>query len=123
MMIGQLRPNYVHNLNLYLKTLEQRNNYLRQIKELNKPENMQQREFTKFLDYIKSKRFNREVYDESIYEPFIDIFNSIFVAMFLSNRSKDDWCITYIVDGCFEHLYDVTKEQYPKELQDRIKII
>ena len=40
MMIGQLRPNYVHNLNLYLKTLEQRNNYLRQIKELNKPENM-----------------------------------------------------------------------------------
>ena len=36
MMIGQLRPNYVHNLNLYLKTLEQRNNYLRQIKELNK---------------------------------------------------------------------------------------
>ena len=40
MMIGQLRPNYVHNLNLYLKILEQRNNYLRQIKELNKPENM-----------------------------------------------------------------------------------
>ena len=26
MMIGQLRPNYVYNLNLYLKTLEQRNN-------------------------------------------------------------------------------------------------
>ena len=40
MMIGQLRPNYVYNLNLYLKTLEQRNNYLRQIKEENKPENM-----------------------------------------------------------------------------------
>ena len=30
MMIGQLRPNYVINLNLYLKTLEQRNNYLKQ---------------------------------------------------------------------------------------------
>ena len=27
----QLRPNYVHNLNNYLKTLEQRNQYLRQI--------------------------------------------------------------------------------------------
>ena len=39
-MIGQLRPNYVYTLNLYLKTLEQRNNYLRQIKEENKPENM-----------------------------------------------------------------------------------
>src|SRR5699024_7640254 len=32
-MISQLRPNYMYNLNLYLKTLEQRNNYLRQIKE------------------------------------------------------------------------------------------
>ena len=40
MMIGQLRPNYVHNLNLYLQTLEQRNNYLKQIKEQNKPEEM-----------------------------------------------------------------------------------
>lgn len=40
MMIGQLRPNYVHNLNLYLKTLEQRNNYLKQIREENKPDNM-----------------------------------------------------------------------------------
>ena len=32
MMISQLRPNYVHFFNLYAKTLEQRNNYLRQIK-------------------------------------------------------------------------------------------
>ena len=40
MMIGQLRPKYVYILNLYLKTLEQRNNYLKQIKEENKPEEM-----------------------------------------------------------------------------------
>ncbi len=40
MMIGQLRPNYVYNLNNYLKTLDQRNNYLKQIKEENKPEEM-----------------------------------------------------------------------------------
>ena len=39
-MISHLTPNYMYNLNLYFKTLEQRNNYLRQIKELNKPENM-----------------------------------------------------------------------------------
>ena len=32
-MISQLKPNYMYNLNLYLKTLEQRNNYLRQIKD------------------------------------------------------------------------------------------
>ncbi len=39
-MISQLKPNYMYNLNLYLKTLEQRNNYLRQIKEENKDENL-----------------------------------------------------------------------------------
>ena len=32
-MIGQIRPNYVHILNLYLNVLKQRNNYLKQIKE------------------------------------------------------------------------------------------
>ena len=40
MMIGQLKPNYVYILNMYIKTLEQRNNYLRQINEENKPENL-----------------------------------------------------------------------------------
>ena len=30
--ISKLRPRYIYNLNMYLKTLEQRNNYLRQIK-------------------------------------------------------------------------------------------
>jgi len=40
MMIGQLRPNYVYNLNLYMQTLEQRNNYLKQIKEENKSQEL-----------------------------------------------------------------------------------
>ena len=35
-MISQLRPMYVHVLNKYKKTLEQRNNYLKQIKYENK---------------------------------------------------------------------------------------
>lgn len=35
-MISQLRPNYVHLLNNYMKVLEQRNIYLRQIKYENK---------------------------------------------------------------------------------------
>ena len=52
-----------------------------------------------------------------------DASNSIIQGIGRGNRSKDDWCITYIVDGCFEQLYNVTKEQYPKELQDRIKFI
>ena len=36
MMISSLRPNYLHLLNSYNKILEQRNNYLRQIKLENK---------------------------------------------------------------------------------------
>lgn len=31
MLIGQIRPNYVYNLNMYLKVLEQRNNYLKKL--------------------------------------------------------------------------------------------
>lgn len=40
MMISQLRPNYVYYFNLYMKTLEQRNNYLKQIKYENKKEDL-----------------------------------------------------------------------------------
>lgn len=36
-LISQLRPNYINCLNMYMKNLEQRNNYLRQIKYDNKP--------------------------------------------------------------------------------------
>ncbi len=39
-MISQLKPNYMHTLNLYSKTIEQRNNYLRQVKEEKKEEKM-----------------------------------------------------------------------------------
>lgn len=39
-MIGQLRPNYIHILNNYNKILEQRNNYLKQIKYENKSEDL-----------------------------------------------------------------------------------
>lgn len=40
MMISQLKPIYLYNLSLYKKTLEQRNNYLRQIKFENKSEQL-----------------------------------------------------------------------------------
>ena len=39
-IISQLRPIYVHNLNKYNKTLEQRNNYLKQIKFENKSQDI-----------------------------------------------------------------------------------
>ena len=56
-MISQLKPNYMYNLNLYIKTLEQRNNYLRQIREEKKDENL--------LD----------IWDEKLAEYAINIYN------------------------------------------------
>lgn len=38
-------------------------------------------------------------------------------------RNEHDYCTTYILDGCFGNLYQKTMEQYPKHIQDRIKII
>ena len=40
MMISSLKPNYIYLLNNYNKVIEQRNNYLKQIKIENKSENM-----------------------------------------------------------------------------------
>ena len=39
-MISQLKPNYINMLNLYVQTLEQRNTYLKQIREENKSQDM-----------------------------------------------------------------------------------
>ena len=56
MMISSLKPNYIHLLNNYNKILEQRNNYLRQIKYENKDKN------------------NLDVWDESLAEYSFKIY-------------------------------------------------
>lgn len=56
-MISQLKPNYLHLLNKYLKTLEQRNSYLKQIKFDNKSKDM------------------LEIWDESLSELSYQIYN------------------------------------------------
>lgn len=38
-------------------------------------------------------------------------------------RNKTDWCQTFILDANFIRLYNTTKLQYPKELQQRIQIL
>jgi Rad3-related DNA helicase len=38
-----------------------------------------------------------------------------------SNRNKNDWCTTYVLDACF---FDLQKQaEFPKWLENRIKII
>ena len=53
-MISQLRPLYVYNLNLFLKTLEQRNNYLRQIKFEKKSQDLLDIWDEKLADYAQN---------------------------------------------------------------------
>ena len=52
-MISQLKPNYMYNLNLYLKTIEQRNNYLRQIREEHKSEELLDIWDEKLIEYAE----------------------------------------------------------------------
>lgn len=60
-MISQLRPNYMHILNLYIKTMEQRNIYLRQIKEEHKDENLLDIWDEKLAEYaIKIYEYRKE---------------------------------------------------------------
>ena len=66
-MISQLRPNYMHILNLYIKTMEQRNNYLRQIKEEHKDENLLEIWDERLAEYaIKIYEYRKEFIEKII---------------------------------------------------------
>ncbi len=108
MMIGQLKPNYVYTLNMYLKTLEQRNNYLRQIKEEKKPEEL--------LDIWDEKLIE---YADVIYnyrKEFIDkIKNKINIIHSKITDKKEKIDIKYI-SNC------VSKESYLELVKTRRKL-
>lgn len=38
-------------------------------------------------------------------------------------RNEHDWCVTFILDACFQGLYYSTKTMYPQEFVDRIQVI
>ena len=66
-MISQLRPNYMYILSLYQKTLEQRNNYLKQIKEEKKDENLLEIWDNKLCEYaIKIYEYREEFINKLI---------------------------------------------------------
>ncbi len=76
-MISQLRPAYIYNLNQYLKTIEQRNNYLRLIKYENKSDDMLDVWDEKLTEYAE-KVFNyRKEFMDIIKEKIIDIHKKI----------------------------------------------
>ena len=76
-MISQLKPNYMYNLNLYLKTLEQRNKYLKQIKEENKDENLLDIWDEKLIEYGTNVYKYRKEFMEKIKNKIKNIHNKI----------------------------------------------
>lgn len=76
-MISQLRPAYVYNLNLYLKTIEQRNNYLRLIKYENKSKEMLDIWDEKLTEYAEKVYKYRKEFMDIIKEKIIDIHKII----------------------------------------------
>lgn len=107
-MISQLRPNYLYNLNLYMQVLQQRNNYLRQIKLENKPENMLEIWDEKLADYAEKIANYRREFIEKIKEKIEKIHNEI-------TEEKEKIEIEYITE-CIQ------KEKFLKSLKDRRKV-
>lgn len=90
MMIGSLKPNYIHLLNLYNKTLEQRNNYLRQIKYENKNPQMLDIWDEQLSEYSYNIYEYRKYYIEKISEK-IEVFHNL-----ITKSGKEDIKIKYI---------------------------
>ena len=107
-MISQLRPNYMHILNLYLKTIEQRNKYLRQIKEENKDEKLLEIWDEKLVEYATKICEYREEFINKIIEKLKIIHNKI-------TNGKEKIELEYITE-CRD------KEKYLNLLKERRKL-
>ncbi len=107
-MISQLKPNYMYNLNLYLKTIEQRNNYLRQIREENKNEELLDIWDEKLIEYADKIYEYRKLFMKKIQEKIKKIHKDI-------TDNKEELFIEY-------HSDYKSKEEYRKLLKERRKL-
>ena len=105
-MISQLRPNYMYTYNMYTKTLEERNNYLK--KEENHKYDLLDIYDEKLAEYgCEICRYRKE-FIEKLKNKIVNIHKNI-----TNNKEKID--IKYIAD-CFD------KEEYLKLLKERKKL-
>ena len=107
-MISQLKPNYMHTLSLYSKTLEQRNNYLKQIKEQHKSEELLEVWDEKLAEYACVISKYRNEFIEKIKSRIKKIHGEI-------TNNKEDIEIKYVTE-C------LNKENYLKLLKERRKL-
>ena len=107
-MISQLRPNYMHILSLYNKTLEQRNNYLKQIKLEKKDETLLDIWDEKLIEYgLKIYEYRKE-FIEKIKNKIKNIHNDI-------TNNKEEIEIQYFSDAN-------TRQNFTNELKSRRKL-
>ena len=107
-MISQLRPNYMHILTLYLKTLEQRNNYLKQIKFEKKDESLLDIWDEKLVEYgLKIYQYRKE-FIEKLQKKIENIHKEI-------TQGKEKIEIKYFSDAS-------TRQNFINELKSRRKL-
>jgi DNA replication and repair protein RecF len=106
--IGQLRPKYIYALNMYLKALEQRNNYLKQIKFENKSEDFLDIWDEKICDYAESVFKYRFEFINKLKEKIKNVHNII-------TENNEDINIEYISDF-------INKEEFLKKLKENRKL-
>lgn len=106
--ISQLRPNYVYCLNMYLKALEQRNNYLKQIKYDNKSDDFLDIWDEKISDYAEKVFKYRFEFIEKIKNIIKSVHNII-------TENNEDINIEYISDF-------TNKEEFLNKLKNSRKI-
>lgn len=107
-MISQLRPAYVHNLNMYLKVIEQRNNYLKQIKYEGKSDEMLEIWEIKLAEYAEIINLYRKEFTEKIKKKIVDIHKNV-------TNNKENIEINYVSDFS-------SKNEFLKKLKDNRKI-
>ena len=97
-MISQLRPNYMHILTNYSKTIEQRNNYLRQIKLENKNPEMLEIWDEKLAEYAEKIYLYRKEFIEKIKNKIKIIHSEI-------TENKEEIKIEYLSECESKQLY------------------
>ena len=107
-MISQLRPNYLNVLNLYKKTIEERNNYLRLIKEENKSEELLDIWDEKLAEYAEKIVNYRKEFINKISNKIVEIHKNI-------TNNNEEIKIEYLTD-CEK------KEKYLNLLKQRRKL-
>ncbi len=90
-MISQLRPKYMHTYGLYKKALDERNNYLKKIKNENADENLLELWDEQLISYGKIISEYRKEFIEKIQNKIKSIHNNI-------TNNKEEIKIEYLTD-------------------------